>query len=209
MNKDKKTIRKPQQKRSILMTEKIIATALKLFCENGYYNTTTNDIAKHAGISVGSLYSYFADKDTIFLEILKQYDENFLVIFENIRSEANRAIYKRDKREWLCVLLNDLISLHISVKTLNRELHALYYTKSEVKAVMDKQNEKIKEYTLEFLKENREGVKAENLEITVLLMVDFISCIVDRIIFDDELSKDERQDIIDAGANAIFKVLFQ
>ena len=209
MSEDNKTIRKPQQKRSKLMAKKILDTALKLFCDKGYYNTTTNEIAREASISVGSLYSYFPDKDSIFLEILKQYHCNFLMVFESIRSETNNSIYKHDKKEWLHVLLTNLINLHMSVKTLNRELHALYYTKSEVKIVMDEQIQKIKTYTLEFLKENPDEIQTDNLEVTILLMVDFISSIVDRIVFDDELSKDEKERIINVGVNAIFKVLYE
>lgn len=209
MSEDNKTVRKPQQKRSKLMARKILDTALKLFCDKGYYNTTTNEIAREAGISVGSLYSYFPDKDTIFLEILKQYHCNFLTVFENIRSEANSSIYKHDKKEWLHVLVTYLINLHMPVKTLNRELHALYYTKSEVKTVMDEQTEKIKTYTLEFLKENHDEIMTDNLEVTILLMVDFISSMVDRIVFDEELTKDEKERIIHVGVNAIFKVLYE
>ena len=209
MSEDNKTVRKPQQKRSKLMARKILDTALKLFCDKGYYNTTTNEIAREAGISVGSLYSYFQDKDTIFIEILKQYHCNFLTVFENIRSEANSSIYKHDKKEWLHVLVTYLINLHMPVKTLNRELHALYYTKSEVKTVMDEQTEKIKTYTLEFLKENHDEIMTDNLEVTILLMVDFISSMVDRIVFDEELTKDEKERIIHVGVNAIFKVLYE
>ena len=68
-----KAVRKPRQKRSIETKEKIVSAAYQLFCEKGYYNTTTNEIAQVANVSIGSLYSYFKDKDTIFLEILERF----------------------------------------------------------------------------------------------------------------------------------------
>lgn len=49
----------------------------------------------------------------------------------------------------------------------------------------------------------------DNLEVTILLMVDFISSMVDRIVFDEELTKDEKERIIHVGVNAIFKVLYE
>lgn len=206
---EKRTTRKPQQKRSKLTADKILDTALKLFCEKGYYNTTTNDIAKEAGISIGSLYSYFKDKDTIFQEILESYHQNFLSVFEHIKSDINRSLYERDKKAWLRILLDSLIELHQSVKTLNRELKALYYIKSEVQAVVDMQTEKIRIATLEILSQRPDEIHSDNLEITAILIVDFISSVVDRIVFDDELSGERRLCMIDMGVDAVYKVLYE
>ena len=206
---EKRTTRKPQQKRSKLTADKILDTALKLFCEKGYYNTTTNEIAKEAGISIGSLYSYFKDKDTIFQEILESYHQNFLSVFEHIKSDINRSLYERDKKAWLRILLDSLIELHQSVKTLNRELKALYYIKSEVQAVVDMQTEKIRIATLEILSQRPDEIHSDNLEITAILIVDFISSVVDRIVFDDELSDERRLCMIDMGVDAVYKVLYE
>ena len=43
---NKKSVRRPQQKRSIQMKETILEVSKSLFCENGYYNTTTNEIGR-------------------------------------------------------------------------------------------------------------------------------------------------------------------
>lgn len=209
MTMEKRTTRKPQQKRSKLTADKILDTALKLFCEKGYYNTTTNEIAKEAGISIGSLYSYFKDKDTIFQEILESYHQNFLSFFEHIKSDINSSLYERDKKAWLRILLDSLIELHQSVKTLNKELKALYYIKSEVQAVVDMQTEKIRIATLEILSQRPDEIHSDNLEITAILIVDFISSVVDRIVFDDELSDERRLCMIDMGVDAVYKVLYE
>lgn len=42
--------------------EKILGSALALFCKKGYYQTTTNEIAQRAQGSIGIRYSYFQDK---------------------------------------------------------------------------------------------------------------------------------------------------
>ncbi len=51
--------------------DKIVAKGFELMCENGYFNTSTNDIAKYAGVSTGIIYQYFNDKKEIFIEGLK------------------------------------------------------------------------------------------------------------------------------------------
>lgn len=45
---------------------KIKLTALKLFNERGYFETTTRDIASEVGIKSSSLYFYFKSKEEIF-----------------------------------------------------------------------------------------------------------------------------------------------
>jgi AcrR family transcriptional regulator len=55
----------------------IVATALRLFAENGYDRTTMRAIAAEAGVSVGNAYYYFASKDQLiqgfYDEIAKQH----------------------------------------------------------------------------------------------------------------------------------------
>lgn len=44
-------------------------TALRLFTERGFFNTSIHDIQKEAGISIGSIYHYFKNKENIALEL--------------------------------------------------------------------------------------------------------------------------------------------
>lgn len=50
----------------------VIRAAVKLFSENGYYNTTTQQIAREAGMSAGLIYHYFEEKDDILFMALQQ-----------------------------------------------------------------------------------------------------------------------------------------
>jgi len=50
--------------------QSIMDTALQLFAENGFENTSIANIAKHAGISQGLVYSYFESKDDLLYQIL-------------------------------------------------------------------------------------------------------------------------------------------
>ena len=48
----------------------IMDSALLLFAENGYERTSIENIAQHAGISQGLVYSYFKNKDDLLYQIL-------------------------------------------------------------------------------------------------------------------------------------------
>ena len=65
----------PVQRRSIERKQKILSSGFKLFCEHGYYKTNTIEIAKHAGVSTGAVYSYFKDKREIYIAAFDSYLE--------------------------------------------------------------------------------------------------------------------------------------
>jgi AcrR family transcriptional regulator len=50
--------------------EQIMKTALKLFAQKGFFNTTISDIAKEMGMSVGNMYNYFPSKESLAKELL-------------------------------------------------------------------------------------------------------------------------------------------
>ncbi|WP_327144342.1 TetR/AcrR family transcriptional regulator [Nocardia sp. NBC_01327] len=62
--------KKPSQERARETRERILDSAAQLFAEFGIAETSTNLIAAHAHMSIGSLYRYFDDKAAI-VEILR------------------------------------------------------------------------------------------------------------------------------------------
>ena len=62
----------------------ILDTAATLFTEVGYENATTNAIAERAGISIGSLYRYFPDKDAILRTLADRYRTEMLALFDQV-----------------------------------------------------------------------------------------------------------------------------
>jgi len=59
----RKKVRTPTQQRSRKTVEAILEATARVLVERGYAGTTTNHIAKRAGVSVASFYEYFEDKD--------------------------------------------------------------------------------------------------------------------------------------------------
>lgn len=55
----------PRQARSQAMVELILDAAARVLIERGYAGANTNLVAERAGISVGSLYQYFPNKDSL------------------------------------------------------------------------------------------------------------------------------------------------
>lgn len=71
-------VREPIQKRSIEKKTKIVKAGLDLFCEKGFYKTNTVEIAKAAGVSTGTVYSYFKNKTDIYIASFEYFLDSYL-----------------------------------------------------------------------------------------------------------------------------------
>jgi AcrR family transcriptional regulator len=65
--------KRPVQRRSVETVERICVAAARIFDERGYHATTTNHIAEAAGVSVGSLYQYFPNKDALLVALAERH----------------------------------------------------------------------------------------------------------------------------------------
>lgn len=68
--------RTPRQDRSRRTVERILDAATRVLSERGYDGASTNRIARAAGISNGSLYQYFPNKDAIVVAVLDRFADH-------------------------------------------------------------------------------------------------------------------------------------
>jgi AcrR family transcriptional regulator len=80
--------RSPVQERSQRRVRSILAAAAELLADVGYEHVTTSAIAARAGISVGSLYQFFANKEAVMQGLAELY-------LEELRTRAN-ALFPPD-----------------------------------------------------------------------------------------------------------------
>lgn len=69
--------KRPQQERSRQMVERIVDAGRRVLVEQGYERTTTNRVADAAGISPGSLYQYFPNKQAVLDAVIDRYSSDF------------------------------------------------------------------------------------------------------------------------------------
>jgi AcrR family transcriptional regulator len=191
--------RSPQQKRSIDKKVKVLDAAYKVFCAQGYYKSTTVDIAREAGVSVGCLYSYFADKYDLFTAILDRYDEEF----DSVRDSALRDA-EREPVSYPAIIravMDGLLREHEASIGLNREMHMLAYADPAIAARVQRQAEKIYTGVLTVLSRHREILRPADLEAAAIVTSRTISAMVHSLVFEPQSI--ERQRIIDATVDAL------
>lgn len=68
--------KQPQQQRAKVVVDSILQATQLCVAEYGLMQVTTPKIAEKSGVSVGSIYQYFENKDQIILELLRRKSEN-------------------------------------------------------------------------------------------------------------------------------------
>ncbi|MCW78939.1 TetR family transcriptional regulator, partial [Listeria monocytogenes] len=85
---------------------KILDTARDLFMEKGYRAVSTREIAKIANITQPALYHHFEDKESLYIEVVRELTQNIQVEMHPIM-QTNKA-----KEEQLHDMLIMLIEEH-------------------------------------------------------------------------------------------------
>jgi len=91
----------------------ILESALELFSQKGYENTTMEEIARKAELSKGLLYFYFVSKEEIFIKIVEEAYDNLLKKLKDVKEKKLDPLSKLIK----------FIEIEIDFYAKNKSLH--------------------------------------------------------------------------------------
>ena len=106
---------------------RIITAAWKLFYEQGYENTTIEEIIDESETSKGSFYHYFEGKDALLGSLSYVFDEEY----ERLKDEVNSVAHSFDKLIFLNNALFSMIEERIDLDLLTRLYSTQLITKGE------------------------------------------------------------------------------
>ena len=107
--------------------KKIVSAAWKLFYEQGYDDTTIDDIVSESGTSKGSFYHYFSGKDALLSSLSYLFDEKYDELMQTM--DKNMSCF--DKLLFLNTELFRMIEDSVSIDLLAQLLSSQLITKSE------------------------------------------------------------------------------
>lgn len=111
----------------------IINTAWRLFYENGYDNTTVEEIVRVSKTSKGSFYHYFDGKDSLLMSSLSVlFDEKY----EELKSDIPEDMHSFDKLIYLNQGLFEMIENRIALDLLAK-LYSLQLVSSSDRSLLD------------------------------------------------------------------------
>ena len=112
--------KRPSQARSRDTVDVILRAAARVFAAQGYAAGTTNRIAEAAGVSVGSLYEYFPNKDALLVALMEAHIAEGQALLE--QAAASVMARSLSLRQAVRQLVEAMIALHARDRALHRVL---------------------------------------------------------------------------------------
>lgn len=85
----------PRTKSRLDTRAQVLNAALDLFAHRGYFNTSVHDIQRAAGVSIGSIYHHFGDKEglakALHADLLERTDAELKAIYERFNTARDRC----------------------------------------------------------------------------------------------------------------------
>ena len=103
-NRSKSKSRSPKQARSKATVDAILTAAARVFGSQGA-GGTTSEVARAAGVSVGSLYEYFDSKDALIAAVRDRFDADLDAFLHRV-AEAPEAEFEEELDRWFGAMVD-------------------------------------------------------------------------------------------------------
>ncbi|MEV6642522.1 TetR/AcrR family transcriptional regulator [Amycolatopsis sp. NPDC051371] len=184
MSSDQRRIqprKQPRQVRAELTRQRILTAAAHVFGEHGYAAGTTNRIAERAGISIGSLYQYFPNKDAILGELLVRHLDDGMAIAERVQREQLPGPIDQVFR----VFIRGAIESHLGEPRLLRMLREQAPQTNELLEKVERMKRSLDAYMRELLDGHPE-VRVADTETAARLIVTTVELVIHQLVADHE-----------------------
>jgi AcrR family transcriptional regulator len=173
--------KQPRQVRAELTRQRILTAAAHVFGEHGYAAGTTNRIAERAGISIGSLYQYFPNKDAILAELLVRHLDDGAAIAERVQREALPGPIEEIFR----LFVRGAIESHLDEPRLLRVLLEQAPKSNDVLERVERLKTDLAAYLRALLDEHPE-VRVTDTETAARLIVTTVELVIHQLVADHE-----------------------
>ncbi len=199
------TTRVPQQQRGIETRDSILIAARDLFSSKGFHGTNSKEIASHAGVSIGSFYSYFKNKKVLFMEVYKDYEHER--IMQILRDQNRQRLDTLGGAAIVRGIIESILAAHDLSPEFDREAMVMCYADPEVEGFHAEIERQIHSQLVETLHQVEDRLRVVDLEAAAMVISNAVETTVHQIkLFDAPVSEDR---LIDALADMIHRFLFK
>lgn len=144
---------------------KIIESAVELFSEKGYANTTTSEIAQMAGIAEGTLFRYYKTKDALLKALLIPFRQSVIPkISKEVLSLLKLQVFKSIEDFLTFFIKNRLEFIRENQKIFKVFVKELYYKEDfRMECLPQFDNDEIKEFANSLINKAKENGEIKNI----------------------------------------------
>lgn len=195
--------RNPVQLRSKEKKRKLVVAGMKLFSEKGFHETGITQLAKQAGVSVGSFYSYFDDKEDLLRQVTQSYATSIMRgVYGGMSDDAP---YAEGANALVWFIVNRARQAHALSTELHREMLALKNRDPHM-AELDRKIVQTFENEIEIIL-TRSEIKTENIGPSARLVSGAIEETMHRCLIEKQEPEMEKtfQELVEMCAGYLFR----
>ncbi len=156
----------PKQRRSGETVEIILQATARILVSDGYDRASTNRIALAAGVSIGSLYQYFPNKEALVAALCERHVGEMLAICEGKLAELVTAPLPVAARE----IVRALLRAHAVEPKLHKVLIEQVPRVGRLCAINDV-SDRMTTVVRAYLESRRDELRPQNLEVAAFILV--------------------------------------
>lgn len=167
----------PRQQRSQATVTAILEATAQVLVKHGYERTTTGRIAELAGVSIGTLYQYFPNKEAVVCELLSVHLGAVLTRMEAAVQAAPTRRFSHQLRAALDAL--------VRAKAANPKLHRVISTelgRLDGLRLMRQMNAASLRFTHDLLQTHRDELRLRDPERAAFFVVNAVEGVLDAIL---------------------------
>lgn len=169
--------KEPRQARSKAMVDTILDAMARVLVERGYAKTNTNLVAEAAGISVGSLYQYFPNKDALIFALRERHVAHMLHLFEEIVAKMDESGSLESDFE---ALIEALVTAHLVEPELNRILEEEF--PSFHLPISNHVRLRFFEAIKEVLSKHRKNISAPDIDVAAFVVQRMLKALINAVV---------------------------
>jgi AcrR family transcriptional regulator len=160
------------QRRSQQTVAAILEATARILVEDGFKGLNTNRVAEVAGVSIGSLYQYFPNKEALVLALAEQHLAKQIDVLSGMSRELRELPLSQSIRQCIRAL--------IEATMVDAELHRAFVTDVVHlgEPLLRKLHQQAEDAVRIALERRREEILPENLELAAFFLVSSVDSVI-------------------------------
>lgn len=156
----------PTQERSKQLVDSLLSATANILVQRGYEGLTTNRVADEAGVSVGSLYQYFPNKESLVEALIRRWSDGLM--------ETIADHYLEVRNESIETAVDTMVRAALDSTRVDAKLHRILTQQiPNVNALpaLELFNRRMSERVASWLELHREELEVEDLHLAAEIVV--------------------------------------
>lgn len=171
--------RTPRQARSLALVEAILEATARVLAERGYAGTNTNLVAERAGVSVGSVYQYFPNKDSLITALHERHAAQMYAVIDTVLANSQ----PRTLRAHIAAMVQALLAAHRVEPELHRVLEKEFAFFDAPKDQSPADNS-IQQRVRQLLEQHRDEIAPRNRDLATWVVLQTLDSLVHAAVID-------------------------